>query len=301
MKIASFDVGINNLAFCIINATQADVELLDFNLVSIFEENKKFACGTLTGKGKMCGKNAKMTNAACAHFCGTHAPDDAVEITRVNTKLAKLDTIAKNYIIRMADYDFSDCDKIVIENQPSMVSKKIQFVANMLFFDMVQKYPNAKVSYAPRDKWAVYDGPEIKIENSRKSKVRANKKDSDEIAKAKTSLRNKEYKSRKAAGILMAEYFLKKYNETEWLEFFQKVTVDKKDDLADCYLQALTAIKATKVPKATKTPKNTKAPKEPKAPKSTKEKINDEEPSKVKLKRLKTAKKKIIDLNLSDS
>jgi hypothetical protein len=243
MRIVSFDVGINHLAFCVLkkNKKTEKIKIEDFELLSIFDENKKIKCCGKTGKGTPCTKMSKLCHDN-EYFCGTHAPDAACEIKRVNTKTASYSTIAEKFKCAMENYDFSICDKVVIENQPSMASKRMQFTSHILFYYMATTYPDAKVSYAPRDKWKCYDGPEIKIENSRKNKTRAKKTDTIEIAQAKTSLRNKEYKSRKAAGIEMAEYLLKKYEEEEWLEFFNSATVDKKDDLSDCYLQGLTAL-----------------------------------------------------------
>jgi hypothetical protein len=243
MRLVSFDVGINHLAFCVLKKSKktGEIKIEDFELLSIFDENKKIKCCGTTGKGTACTKMSKMMRGG-DYFCGTHAPDDAGEIKRVNTKTASFSTIAEKFKLAMENYDFSIIDKVVIENQPSMASKRMQFTSHILFYYMATNYPNAKVSYAPRDKWKVYDGPEIKIENSRKAKTRAKKTDPTEVAQAKTSLRNKEYKSRKAAGIQMAEYLLKKHGEDEWLEFFNSATVDKKDDLSDCYLQGLTAL-----------------------------------------------------------
>jgi hypothetical protein len=254
MRIASFDVGINHLAYCVLEKhNDEDPKIKNMKLLSIFPENETHKCVCETKSKNLCGKNAKMhtkdtDNSTIIYYCGTHAPDDAKEIKRINTKLVSFDKLSIAINKLFDTIKLYRCDKIVIENQPSMASKKMQFVSHLIFHECATRFLNKEnsmckmVYYAPRDKWKVYDGPEILIENSRKSKTRARKTDTSPVAVAKTALRNKEYKSRKNAGIMMTEYFLKKFNEDGWSEYFNSENHDKKDDIADCYLQGLTVL-----------------------------------------------------------
>ena len=64
------------------------------------------------------------------------------------------------------------------------------------------------------NKLKVYDGPELEC-----------------------NLKSK-YSRRKKMAILHTKYFMEKYDEEEWAEFFE-ANKKKNDDLADAYLQAL--------------------------------------------------------------
>lgn len=61
MKICSFDVGIKNLAYCIIDKKDNDFEIIDWNLINISDQEKKekLTCTYYIGK-KKCGKNSKQ-------------------------------------------------------------------------------------------------------------------------------------------------------------------------------------------------------------------------------------------------
>lgn len=71
-KILSFDVGIVNLAFCIIkkNNDNNTFEILDWNIINI--DNDKKTCEFLNKKNAICGKNAKF-QCVKSYYCATHA------------------------------------------------------------------------------------------------------------------------------------------------------------------------------------------------------------------------------------
>jgi len=119
-----------------------------------------------------------------------------------------------------------DTDVVVIEKQPSF-NPKMRIVAGCLqtyFYirgvvDRPQNPINSVEFFSPKHKLKCYTGPALDI--SRNGKVVKGK-----------------YAQTKKMGIEIARVKLEEYNQTGWVDFFEKNK--KKDDLSDCYLQALT-------------------------------------------------------------
>jgi hypothetical protein len=124
---------------------------------------------------------------------------------------------------------FKDVDIVLIEKQPSF-NPKMRIVAGCLqtyFYirGVVDKIDNKIKSvdfFSPKNKLKCYNGPELDI-SSRSGK----------IVKGK-------YAQTKKMGIEIARVKMNEYGETSFINFFE--TNKKKDDLSDCYLQALTYI-----------------------------------------------------------
>ena len=117
-----------------------------------------------------------------------------------------------------------EVDYVVIEKQPSF-NPKMRIIGGCLqsyFYirGVVDKYVNKITSiefFSPKHKLKCYTGPELTLESKVKSK----------------------YAQTKKMGILIARSKLNELNETnEFKQLFE--TSKKKDDLADCYLQAIT-------------------------------------------------------------
>ena len=114
-------------------------------------------------------------------------------------------------------------DVVLIEKQPSF-NPKMRIIAGCLqsyFFirGMIDAEYKMKVIkfFSPKHKLKCYSGPELVIIGKNKSK----------------------YSQTKKMGVLICQAKLNEYSEsTEIRELFEKSK--KKDDLADCYLQALT-------------------------------------------------------------
>jgi hypothetical protein len=238
-RLVSFDVGINHLAYAVLQKNGDDVKIKDLDLICIFDENKKHICEGTLKNNTACTKIGKYEHNGKL-YCKVHSPKTAVETKRINTKTVSFSKLACRIAVALDALDFSKCTKIVIENQPSMASKRMQFVSHVLFYELCRKYLTvdggkcASVSYAPRDKFAAYDGP--KIDNG----------SIDTTGKTKSSIKNKEYRNRKSAVIQIANYFFDKYAEDEWKEYFNSSNHDKQDDLSDAYVQGITAILGAK-------------------------------------------------------
>jgi len=204
MKILSFDVGIVNLAYCIIE-TEPEPKIVHWEIIE------------LTKKG----------NTFSAHIASSGIAE--LYLTLIN----QLDN--RKFLL--------DTDIVLIEKQPSF-NPKMRIVAGCLqtyfYIRGVVDNPHPIKSiefFSPKHKLKCYNGPELDI-SSKNGKVVKGK-----------------YAQTKKMGIAIARSKLEEYSETEQLKFFE--SSKKKDDLSDCYLQALTYL-SFKQPTLTKTHKLSK-------------------------------------------
>lgn len=113
-------------------------------------------------------------------------------------------------------------DTVLIEKQPSF-NPKMRIISGCLqtyfYIRGVVDQPMIKdlVIFSPKHKLKCYTGPELVIESKAKTK----------------------YSQTKKMGILIAREKMNEFDELQsWSKFFD--SHKKKDDLADCYLQAIT-------------------------------------------------------------
>jgi len=209
MKIISFDIGINNLSYCIFDIISEDSNnTLETNVPS--ENTTTLETTTIE------------TNTPKQPY--TIADWNVLNINIDGVKKPTIHYLTRN-IIKLFDELplFLECNKVVIENQPCMknpVMKSIQMIVYSYFAIRGvtdNKTTSEIVLMSASNKMKVYDGPPIEL--AVKSKYTRNKK----------------------LAILHTQYILK---DVEKLEFFN--THKKKDDLADAYLQGLFYIKKCK-------------------------------------------------------
>ena len=173
MKIASFDIGIINLAFC-----------------------------------KVSYDSQKITNNFTIHEW------KLIDVLENNSKNADIYTLAYLIITKLNTFNFSDCDEIILEQQPNLNSRmeKVSMII-LNYFIMKNIMNNEKkiiVKFvSAKNKLNVYDGPFI------------------ECNLKLPYTRNKFYAKK------YTEYIIK--NDHKWSNFFN--SFKKKDDLADCFLQ----------------------------------------------------------------
>ena len=59
MKILSIDVGMKNLAYCLLNVSETNnYDIIDWNVVNLTDSDK-YVCKCLKKNNKVCGKKAK--------------------------------------------------------------------------------------------------------------------------------------------------------------------------------------------------------------------------------------------------
>jgi hypothetical protein len=214
MKILSWDVGIYNLSYCIIenNKENNENKIIDWDIVNLVdnEEMKK-------------NRNLIFEN--------------------IPRKLHEKP--------QLLDVDIVVIENQPSLKNPQM--KSIQMILYSYFLILGKVIGNGEKSTGYIDKidfcsasnkLKIYDGPEIILEEKSKRKVKNNEqeKNIELVDKVKTKKSTIKYADKKRLAIEHTKYFLEK-NEN-YKDFFNNHK--KKDDLADSFLQGLYYIKNMK-------------------------------------------------------
>lgn len=227
--IASFDIGLKNLAFCVmqyeVNGNQYPIiEWKNIDLTggedNVEDHNCEAKIESGLRKGKLCGGGAKIMTDENQYYCNRHNPDKE-KYTARKKRLVKTVSI-KEMCCTLSDhldrfYDlFKTVDHIIIESQFSK-NRKMLCLSDMLFAYFILKHIRNDDSkckdvkfIAAKNKLTVYDGPAVECN-------RKNAKD-----------------KRKQLAIKYCEYMIR--SDEERLKEFNKFP-RKKDDLSDCFLQ----------------------------------------------------------------
>ena len=196
MRILSWDIGIKNLAYQVINFTD------NINANNI-ETN-----------------NTDINNTDLNENKDYYEIEDWDIINLTDNAKEDVYKICENLIISLNQKDFinKNINNVIIENQPVLKNPKMKTIQIALYsYFLIKKvelncFDNINFMSASL-KLKVYDGPEIIIESKSK------------------------YTKTKKLAIAYCKYFLELNNMHEMLTYF--LNHKKKDDLADCYLQAL--------------------------------------------------------------
>ena len=212
MNYLSFDVGIKNLAYCVITPEK---DIVNWGIINL---NENPICDVVLNK--KCEKQATYivkNDHKVKHCCTAHSKKFK-DKKKMNTNhdLFLLSQICVNNLKKL---DLSTVKTVLIENQPALknpVMKSIQMIIYTFF--VIEGAMNDQSSIETihmvnaRNKLKVYKGP--KIECNKKGKYAQNKYLSVEYTKAMI--------------INQQENFKNLFNESK-----------KKDDLADAYLQGI--------------------------------------------------------------
>lgn len=253
MNIISWDIGINNLAYCILNNKE---EIMEWNVIDILKDIRKktYKCEMMMKNGNICGKKASSTQDN-KYYCGMHGKgyekivnnQECMEKNKNGKKCSGNAQYYKDDIYycnkhskgkeglnkyitedNISFYDrcrllyktldelenIRDVDKVLIENQP-VFKNPIMKSLQMLIYGYYLKLGKEIFLINAKSKLKIYDGPKIECQI----------KD----IHAKNKYLGKEY----------CRYYLKENQEK--LEQFESAI--KKDDLADTYLQGLYYLK----------------------------------------------------------
>jgi hypothetical protein len=243
-KVLSFDVGIKNLAYCILdyNIVNKDYKITDWGIINLSDEEKFNTCSHVlvdkkTNVDRVCGKKAsyicndkKSKDTETRHFCKVHRnrfikdfPDSVKCIAEIKKKKKVKKPLLELNITMVEKMneipELLEVDEVLIENQPSLKNPHMKSIQMMIFSYFVMKgfienkLLNNIVMLSARNKLKIYNGEPIDASHI-KDKYRQNK-----------------YLAIKYCGIMI---------QTQSEEYkTQYDTSKKKDDLADSFLQGV--------------------------------------------------------------
>ena len=236
IKVLSFDVGIKNLAYCILSYENSKFKIYEWGIINLTEDivesnnnsnvdsnfilnYKKMKIGDLKSYMQKYGLDIKGVKKDLIERSEIYLKSKKLLKLKV-CKNMKLCDIGKILYQNLDKYpNFNNVDYILIENQPvlknpTMKSIQIMIFSYFLINNFVSKEDNIIsdiLLISAKNKLKVYDGPDIsdqyKIKNS--------------------------YALTKKLAIKYCEYMIK--HDKEKSDFFSNHS--KKDDLADSFLQ----------------------------------------------------------------
>lgn len=227
--ILSIDVGVKNLAVCVLQHQTGDIvfwkcyDLLSDTQLDRSQPKKSTGavgkCENLlkTARGKeskkVCGRNGPVNSRGRA-YCGVHDPTKRQGISKQTQAWCWAMLQNLPMISTEINESGANVDEIVIEQQ-SVKSRKMLLMGHLIYGHFVQTYENqVTVRFVPAwNKLSVYKGPEI-------------------ACTLKTKYARNKYLARKHTEQILGTESQKK----AWLEnVFQPSK--KQDDLADSFLQ----------------------------------------------------------------
>jgi len=213
MKTLSFDIGIKNLSFCLLNN---DKHIEDWGIINISCDPN---CQHINTKNNKCDSSASII----------HFNDDNTEMLLCNShsklkqypnKTKKMQTknsiynVGNKLIEELDKYpEFIKCEHIILENQPSLKNPTMKSIQMILYTYFLIKSNHIKLEMInARNKLKAYNGEPIKCDISDR------------------------YKKNK----FLAIEYCKKMIINENINFINLFeNSKKKDDLSDSYLQGI--------------------------------------------------------------
>lgn len=228
---AGFDIGIKNLAFCIIESTEW-LEYIKGN-----SENhgiKLWKNLNILGQSKVCNgiiKSGNKKGNKCnklaswslndEYFCGTHKVDNCKKYKPPKVKTTNIKLLKQQAFQELDTFDiFKQVEHIVIESQPRINQQMKMFAASIESYFIIRlnidnkesKLKTIKNSPA-KNKLSIYNGPNINTNHIKDP-----------------------YDCRKYLAEKHTEYFLER--SQDFLQEFY-YSSKKKDDLADSFLHCI--------------------------------------------------------------
>jgi hypothetical protein len=274
MRVLSIDVGIKNLAFCLLEKSDTGMKIAKWDSINVADADTHVCCAI--EKNKPCEKPAKFFKDTC-YYCLKHSKKQTLQIPTselsssfINKqKLTKLLELAEKYNIKyekpikkgelvnlLNEYIHETCfDSIVSSNASKTdlitIGKNIKIKFNDLFdgedIDVVvienQISPIANRMKTIQGMIAQYF---IMQKTSQQIEFisAANKLKIDDSSGVENKEKTK-YSERKKMGIQKCLELLNNDGSyISWMDYFK--THSKKDDLADSFLQGLWYIKKSK-------------------------------------------------------
>jgi hypothetical protein len=272
MKLASFDVGIKNMAYCVIVCDASCINITDWNVIDL-SESISYTCNQNTKKGNLCNKNATYFNKD-QYFCVTHAKSSNFIPYTKNSTVAYFKKLKKNDLLSYAkkvtavpifhsnEFNKLDLVNTVVNFLKENMLDKVKAKQNASSIDLVTIGRRINSSFNDIDNLQHLDT--VIIENQISPIANRMKTiqgmlaqyfimkncNSIEFISSSNKLKNFEkqhtnensvYKQHKKDAIFYATEFIQ--NNPQYHKWLHLLTCNKKDDLADCLLQAISFIR----------------------------------------------------------
>ena len=231
MKYLSFDVGIKNLAYCLIN--KEDYVIEDWGILNISIDPLCEHCNAKTGQ--QCDKSAKYISPEGLHLCSSHKNLKSykdLKTKNIPKKKNPVLDLGKNMVeILNEKKNFLEVDTVLIENQPSNLNGIMKTVQLLIFsyFSLLNHWDKIVDN-------VLLINASLKLQNHNYNPDIPIKIDT---TRTKKQQKNDKYRINKYLGIEITKYYI---IDNELLKnYFLKHK--KKDDLADTLLQTISYIK----------------------------------------------------------
>ena len=212
MKILSFDVGIKNLAYCLLNSEDNSIEdwgILNISVDPVCEHQMKHRKCDNTAKKMIKDTEFKLCTSHCKNK--EYKDKKLRNVRKIENPMFEL---GKQIVKKLNEKEnLLNVDIVCIENQPALKNPTMKSVQMILYsyFLMNGTINNIQMINA-RNKLKVYKGPEVECKFTDKYK------------------KNK-YLSVEYTKLMILE------EDQEFIDLFNESK--KKDDLADAYLQGI--------------------------------------------------------------
>ncbi len=234
--ILSIDVGLRNLAFCCMSASDKfDLKTYNIELWNVYNtlDSDDYHCNSLQKNGKICGKKCNMKykeELNIIHCCKTHFPKSISKTSQNIFKKRNIDSYLLQDIVKIVleklqcifDENYSilsNVNHILIELQPK-INQKMKMISHVIYGKMVEIYKDTPTTIRfvrASQKLKAYSGPKIEC-------------------KLKGS-----YAKRKWLSVEYTKWFLEskfsKEQKEKWLADF--ISCGKADDRADTFLMCI--------------------------------------------------------------
>jgi len=222
MKLLSFDIGIKNLAYCVLCKENQTIE--DWGIINMSCDD---ICEHYNTKGIKCDKSAtwkttwlgEIDKGICTGHSKlkTYNAPQGKHLKRIKSK-NNMHSLGVKMVEELDKIPILlECGEVIVENQPALKNPTMKSIQMMVYsYFLIKSKPLVLEMINARNKLKVYKGPVVKIPwaNNQKNKYKINK-------------------------YLAVEYC--KYMIGEEKQDFQDLyeMSKKKDDLSDCYLQGV--------------------------------------------------------------